>query len=341
MRASDFDYHLPPELIAQRPLERRDESRLLVLDRATGGIAHRRFAELPELLRPGDVLVFNQSKVIPARLRGRKPTGGRVEALLVEALDGRTWRAMVHPGLKPGQVVQFGEARDALAARVLDVTEDGLRRLEFDRAGEELRQAIWRLGEMPTPPYVHEVLRDPSRYQTVYATVEGSVAAPTAGLHFTPELFARLRERGCQLEFVTLHVGIGTFQPVKAEEVTAHRMHAERCHVEPEVARRLQQARREGRRLVAVGTTSVRTLETAADDAGYVQPFAGETRLFVYPGYRFRAVDAMVTNFHLPRSTLLMLVCAFAGRAAVLRAYEAAVGERYRFYSFGDAMLIA
>jgi len=340
VKVSDFDYDLPPDLIAQRPLARRDESRLLRLDRATGHVEHRRFAELPDLLRPGDVLVFNRSKVIPARLRGRKATGGRAEALLVRATDARTWQALTRPGLRPGQEVRFGEGPDALAARVVGVEEDGLRRLEFDRAGEELRQAVWRLGEMPTPPYVRQRLRDPAEYQTVYAAEEGSVAAPTAGFHFTPELLARLRERGYQLEFVTLHVGLGTFQAVKVEEVAAHRMHAEYCHVEPEVARRLQEARRDGRRLVAVGTTSVRTLETAADDAGLVQPFAGETRLFIYPGYRFRTVDAIVTNFHLPRSTLLTLVCAFAGREVILRAYAEAIRERYRFYSFGDAMLI-
>lgn len=340
MRASDFEYDLPAELIAQRPLARRDESRLLVLKRATGQVQHRRFVDLPELLQPGDVLVLNQSKVIPARLRGRKPTGGRAEVLLVKALDGRTWQALVRPGLRVGQRVRFGEGPDVLVGRVVCVEEDGLRQVEFDRADDDLRQAIWRLGEMPTPPYVREKLRHPDEYQTVYASVEGSVAAPTAGFHFTPEMLARLRQRGYQLEFVTLHVGLGTFQPVKAEEVSAHRMHAEYCHVEPEVARRLGEARRERRRLVAVGTTSVRTLETAADAEGLVQPFLGETRLFIYPGYRFKAVDAMVTNFHLPRSTLLMLVCAFAGLEPVLRAYAEAVRQRYRFYSFGDAMLI-
>lgn len=339
MRTSDFDYHLPPKLIAQHPLERRDQSRLLVLDRATGRVEHHIFHELPDLLRPDDVLVFNESKVIPARLHGIKSTGGKVECLLVRQLDASTWEAMTRPGLRIGQEVTFG-AGPALCARVLDVEADGLRHLAFDVSGEALRAAIWRLGEMPTPPYVHERISEPDRYQTIYAREEGSVAAPTAGFHFTPELLARLRARGMELEFVTLHVGLGTFQPVKAEELAEHRMHSEYCRIPPDIATRLTAAREAGRRIVAVGTTAVRTLETAADEAGRIRPFVGETRLFVYPGYRFRAVDAMVTNFHLPRSTLLMLVSAFAGRDLILAAYETAVAERYRFYSFGDAMLI-
>ena len=339
MKTSDFDYHLPPELIAQHPLERRDQSRLLLLDRATGRVEHHVFHELPDLLRSDDVLVFNESKVIPTRLYGRKSTGGRVECLLVRQLDAATWEAMTRPGLRRGQEVAFGAGPD-LRARVLDVEPDGLRHLAFDASGEALRSAIWRLGEMPTPPYVHERISEPERYQTVYAREEGSVAAPTAGFHFTPELLERLRARGMELEFVTLHVGLGTFQPVKAEEIAEHRMHSEYCRVPPDVAERLTTAREAGRRIVAVGTTAVRTLETAADESGRIRPFVGETRLFVYPGYRFKAVDAMVTNFHLPKSTLLMLVSAFAGREHILAAYEAAVADHYRFYSFGDAMLI-
>lgn len=339
MRVADFDYYLPPELIAQRPLPRRDESRLLWLDRATETLSHRRFGDLPDLLKPGDVLVLNQSKVIPARLRGRKSTGGRVELLLVKPLDEATWQAMTHPGLKPGQEISFGEAGD-FRATVTWIEEDGLRRVRFDRSGLDLRRAIDAVGEMPTPPYVREPLRSPEEYQTVYASVEGSVAAPTAGLHFTEALLSRLRDRGFQLEFVTLHVGLGTFQPVKADLVSEHRMHAELCQIEPEVARRLTAARDAGRRLVAVGTTSVRTIESAADAEGRIRPFAGETSIFLYPGYHFKAVDVLITNFHLPRSTLLMLVSAFAGREPVLRAYAEAVERRYRFFSFGDAMLI-
>lgn len=345
MKTADFDYHLPPELIAQHPLERRDASRLLRLDRRSGRVEHHRFRDLPHLLRPDDVLVFNESKVIPARLHGRKVTGGnvggKVECLLVRQIDGATWEAMTRPGLRVGQRVELGPPDDPLGALVRGVEPDGLRHLAFDRAGEALRSAIWRLGEMPTPPYVHERIARPERYQTVYAREEGSVAAPTAGFHFTPELLEGLRARGMALEFVTLHVGLGTFQPVKSEELTAHRIHAEYCRMPPEVAARLTAARSAGRRIVAIGTTAVRTLETAVDEEGRIQPFAGETRLFIYPGYRFRAVEAMVTNFHLPRSTLLMLVAAFAGRERILAAYEAAVAERYRFYSFGDAMLIA
>jgi S-adenosylmethionine:tRNA ribosyltransferase-isomerase len=341
VRAADFDYDLPTELIAQRPLERRDQSRLLRLDRATGRVSHHVFLELPDLLRQDDVLVFNESKVIPARLHGRKSTGGRVECLLVRQLDERAWEAMTRPGLRAGQEVTFGEPPDDLGARVSAVDSDGLRHLAFDVSGTDLRSAIWRLGEMPTPPYVRERIADPERYQTVYAREEGSVAAPTAGFHFTPEILDRLRSKGMQLEFVTLHVGLGTFLPVKVEDVAAHQMHSEYCRVAPEIAARLTAAREAGRRIVAVGTTAVRTLETAAGENGRISPFAGETRLFIRPGYRFRAVEAMVTNFHLPRSTLLMLVAAFAGRAATLDAYEAAVSQRYRFYSFGDAMLIS
>lgn len=341
MRVSDFDYDLPPELIAQHPLERRDASRLLVLDRTTGAFRHHRFAELPDLLRPDDVLVFNQSKVIPARLHGEKPTGGRVELLLVQPTDERTWRAMTRPGLRVGQSARFGEGPDALGATVVAVEPDGLRQVAFDRSGPALHDAIWQLGEMPTPPYVHERLGDRARYQTVYAQAEGSVAAPTAGLHFTPELLEELRMRGHSLEFVTLHVGLGTFQPVKVDEVSEHRMHFERCEVSPEVAERLTAARRAGRRIVAVGTTAARTLESAADQAGAIRPFSAETGIFIYPGYRFKAVDALLTNFHLPRSTLLMLVSALAGRESILAAYREAVRERYRFFSFGDAMLIA
>lgn len=340
MKTSDFDYYLPEDLIAQHPLEHREDSRLLVLDRASGTRQHRRFADLPSLLRPDDVLVFNESKVIPARLRGKKPTGGRAEALLVKPLDDCSWLALTKPGLRLGQLIVFGDSAHPLCARVTAIEEDGLRHLKFDRHGADLHAAIWGQGEMPTPPYIHEKLGDPARYQTVYAREEGSVAAPTAGLHFTPEILAALQARGNQLEFITLHVGLGTFQPIKTDEVTAHQMHSEYSQVPADVAHRLQLARQQGRRIVAVGTTSVRTLEAAADESGDVQPFAGETRIFIYPGYRYKAVKALITNFHLPKSTLLMLVCALAGRDQILDAYAEAVAERYRFFSFGDAMLI-
>jgi S-adenosylmethionine:tRNA ribosyltransferase-isomerase len=338
LRTTDFDYVLPQELIAQEPLAQRDASRLMVLRRATETIEHRRFTDLPALLPPRAMLVLNQSRVIPARLHGRKSTGGRVEALLVERVGADAWTAMVRPGLRIGQHVVFGDG--SLTGTVTALLEDGLRSLAFSVSGDELRDAIWRLGEMPTPPYVHRRLERADRYQTVYARVDGSVAAPTAGFHFTPELLAALQERGFGIEYVTLHVGPGTFQPVKADDVSEHRMHAERCTVEPSVADAINAARADGRAIVAVGTTSVRTLESAVDEPGQVRPLDGQTRLFVRPGFSFRAVDAMLTNFHLPRSTLLMLVSGFAGREFVLRAYVEAVRERYRFFSFGDAMLI-
>jgi S-adenosylmethionine:tRNA ribosyltransferase-isomerase len=341
LRVSDFEYDLPPELIAQHPLERRDASRLLVLDKRTGAVSHHLFAELPDLLRPDDVLVFNQSKVIPARLHGHKQTGGQVEFLLVQPTGDDSWRTMTRPGLKVGQHATFGAGADTLSATVVVVEADGLRVVRFDRAGRALHDAIWRLGELPTPPYVHEHIADPDRYQTVFARIEGSVAAPTAGLHFTPEMLDHLRVRGHELEFVTLHVGLGTFQPVKVEELSEHEMHRERCEVAPDVAARLTAAKRAGRRIVAVGTTAARTLESATDGSGEIHPFLDETGIFIYPGYQFRAVDALITNFHLPRSTLLMLVSALAGRENVLAAYREAVRERYRFFSFGDAMFIA
>jgi S-adenosylmethionine:tRNA ribosyltransferase-isomerase len=335
-RTSDYDYTLPPERIAQRPLPQRDRARLLRLDRATGAIAHGHVLDLPDLLRPGDVLVMNDSRVIPARLIGRKPSGGRVEALLVRQVTPDTWLAMTRPGLRPGQVVDFG----SLSATVTGAAADGLRRLRFDRSGEDLRRAIQVAGQMPTPPYITAPLASPDEYQTVYARVEGSVAAPTAGFHFTQALLAALRERGVQTEWVTLHVGPGTFQPVKTEDVAAHRLHAEWATVPEEVACRLNAARAEGSRIIAVGTTATRTLETAAAPDGTIQPFTGDTALFIVPGYAFRAIDGLLTNFHLPRSTLLMLVSAFAGRERVLAAYAEAIACGYRFYSFGDAMLI-
>ena len=344
MRTDDFDYPLPRELIAQTPVEPRDHSRLLVVDRARDTLAHRRFYELPDLLRSGDLLVLNDSRVIPARLYGRRAdTGGRVELLLLRREMPGVWQCLGKPSrrLRPGMTLHFPEG---LEARVLEVGEDGLRRVELN--DESL---VERVGQVPLPPYIHTSLEDTARYQTVYAGVgkdkKGSVAVPTAGLHFTHELMQRLEASGLELAFVTLHVGLDTFRPVQEEDPQEHKLHTESWELPPATAEAVNRARREGRRIVAVGTTSVRVLEQAAPLAerhGHegIQAGAGWADLFILPGHRFRIVDALVTNFHLPRSTLLMLVSAFAGRERVLAAYREAVGERYRFYSFGDAMLI-
>ncbi|HLG51395.1 MAG TPA: tRNA preQ1(34) S-adenosylmethionine ribosyltransferase-isomerase QueA [Chloroflexota bacterium] len=337
MQLADFDYDLPPELIAQTPLPDRDRCRLLVLHRQSGTVEHHRFDDLPGLLRPGDVLVMNDSRVLPARLFGQKPTGGRVEILLTRRQRPDAWLALVRPGLRPGQGIRFAED---LVATVEEVREDGQRLLRFDRSGAELDAAIHRIGTMPIPPYIREPLADPSAYQTVYAREEGSVAAPTAGLHFTPTLLDRLAGAGIELVFLTLHVGPGTFRPVKTPDPSQHHLDAEWYRLGPEAADRINRARDEGRRIIAVGTTVVRTLESLADDRGHVAPTEGETALFILPGHAFRCVDAMITNFHLPRSTLIMLVAAFAGRERILAAYREAIALRYRFYSFGDAMLI-
>ena len=335
---ADFDYDLPPELIAQSPLANRDQCRLLVLNRQSGTVEHRRFDELPTILRKGDLLVLNDSRVIPARLLGQKETGGRVEILLTRRIAPDRWLALSHPGLRDGQVIHFREGIEATAEGAAD---DGQLRISFNRTGADLDEAIHRIGVMPTPPYVKKRLDRPDDYQTVYARHEGSIAAPTAGLHFSPNLLDRLVEVGIELAYLTLHVGIGTFRPVKADEVSHHRMHAEWYRLTPTVAEQINRAKAEGRRVVAVGTTVVRTLESVAEAEGPVRPSEGETSLFIVPGHVFRVVDAMITNFHLPRSTLLMLVSAFAGREHVLAAYREAVFQRYRFFSFGDAMLIA
>jgi S-adenosylmethionine:tRNA ribosyltransferase-isomerase len=337
-----YDYELPPELIAQHPVEPRDSSRLMLVDRATGAIAHHVFRDLPTLLRPHDLLVGNRSRVIPARLRGHKlPSGGAVEILLLRNQGDGRWEALVRPGkrLSVGTRVGFGD-RDAFA-EIVDRTEAGGRVVRFldrhDRPldGEPFERWLGRVGEMPLPPYIKEPLGDPERYQTVYAQVPGSAAAPTAGLHFTPALLFRLREAGIGLTNVVLHVGLDTFRPVETDDLRQHRIHSEWCELPESTAARIAAARRAGGRIVAVGTTAVRVLETSGGE-----PYQGDTRLFIYPGYQFRAVDALITNFHLPRSSLLMLVSAFAGRELVLRAYAEAVAERYRFFSFGDAMLI-
>lgn len=342
MRTVDFDYELPPELIAQTPIEPRDAARLLVVHRQTGDLEHRVFADLPDYLRPHDLLVCNDSRVIPARLRGRKASGGRVEVLLLTQRDARTWEALVRgKGLRPGARIVIEDAAGAPAAAATVVAEmpDGARLLAFDH---ELAPLLPQVGEVPLPPYIHEPLADPERYQTVYARVAGSVAAPTAGLHFTPQLIDRLQRLGVDFAFVTLHVGLGTFRPVQAERIEDHRMHSEWGELPPSVAERIVATRAAGGRCVAVGTTAVRVLETAAQrSAGAaLAPYAGWTDLFIRPGFRFQVVDALITNFHLPRSTLLMLVSAFAGRELILRAYAEAIRLRYRFFSFGDAMLI-
>ena len=340
VRTSDFDYELPPERIAQHPTVRRDESRLLVLDRATGRTQHRRFTDLPSLIAAGDVLVLNETRVFPARLLGRKPTGAPAEVLLLRPLEGdRRWLALVRPGgkLKPGRVV---DVADDLSVRILDSTEAGERVVEL--VTDDPAAAIEKHGRMPLPPYIERDAgaEDAERYQTVYARAPGSVAAPTAGLHFTPELLDAVRASGATIERVVLHVGVGTFRPVEVDDPARHRMHAEWYHVPDEVAERLNAARARGGALWSVGTTVARTLETVAGDDGTIRPGSGWTDIFIRPPYRFRAVDRLITNFHLPRSTLLMLVSAFGGRDAVLAAYREAVAEGYRFYSYGDAMAL-
>lgn len=342
MDVSQFDFHLPEELIAQSPLPHRSASRLMVLHRETGKLEHRSFSDLTEYLRPKDVLVINDTRVRPARLIGtKKATGGRVEILLLKPLGDDRWEVLAKPArrLKPGHAIRFGNGElQAVVEGESDVAGGRIVRLLYE--AEDLEALLERLGEMPLPPYIRRRLGDPERYQTVYARAVGSAAAPTAGLHFTPELLEALRARGVDIAAITLHVGLGTFRPVTAERVEEHRMHAEYYEVGDEAAEKIRSARKRGGRVVAVGTTSVRTLETVAGLHGEIVPAKGWTDIFIYPGYRFRAVDALITNFHLPRSTLLMLVSAFASRRQILAAYEEAVNRRYRFFSFGDAMLV-
>jgi S-adenosylmethionine:tRNA ribosyltransferase-isomerase len=340
VKLSEFDFHLPEELIAQHPVEPRDASRLFVLHRDGGAFEHRHFRDLPEYLRPGDALVVNETRVMPARLMGqREGTGGAIEVLLLKRLDRNRWETLVKPGKKarPGQRIQFGDG--VLVGTVLETTEVGGRVIEFAYEGI-FEEILDRLGQMPLPPYIHEQLDNPERYQTVYAREWGSAAAPTAGLHFTPELLARIEAMGVAVHKVLLHVGLGTFRPVQVDDVLEHKMHSEFYMVTPETAEALNRVKASGGRIVAVGTTSVRTLETVTAADGTVQPGEGWTDIFIYPGYRFKAVDVMITNFHLPKSTLLMLISAFANREQILAAYEEAVAQRYRFFSFGDAMLI-
>ena len=338
MKLSDFMYDLPEERIAQTPVEPRDHSRLMVIHRDTGEIEHRHFYDIIEYLNPGDCLVINETKVIPARLYGERPTGGACEVLLLKQLGPKRWETLVRPGkkLKPGAEVVFGDGR--LRCRVMETTDVGGRIVEFECEGS-FEAALDALGEMPLPPYIHEKLEDRDRYQTVYAKQDGSAAAPTAGLHFTPELMDRIRQKGVDIVPVLLHVGLGTFRPVKVENIEEHEMHSEYFEVTPQAAERINAARQSGGRIIAVGTTSVRTLESAAEDGRLVAK-RGDTSIFIKPGYRFQLVDALITNFHLPGSTLIMLVSALWDRERILAAYRIAVEEEYRFFSFGDAMLI-
>ena len=339
MKTKDFWYDLPEELIAQTPLQQRDTSRLLVLDKVTGQVTHRHFYDILEYLRPGDCLVMNDSRVLPARLLGHRPTGGAVELLLLRDLGDKKWECLAKPGrkLQAGQQVIFGSGE--LTATVVAVQEDGNRVVEFSYEGIFL-EVLERLGKMPLPPYIKAELQDQERYQTVYSRQTGSAAAPTAGLHFTNELLGRIREKGVKTAFVTLHVGLGTFRPVKAEDISQHHMHSELCMISAETAQILNDTRNAGGRIVCVGTTSCRTLESLVNEDGSFEPKNRWTDIFIFPGYRFKAMDALITNFHLPESTLVMLVSAFAGRENVLEAYEEAVNRKYRFFSFGDAMLI-
>ena len=340
MKTSDFDYFLPEELIAQTPIEPRDHSRLLVYDRADHSVQHLHFYDLPRFLNPGDVMVVNDTRVIPARLLGEKEeTHVPVEILLLKRLEKDLWEALVRPGrrLAPGTWCSFGDG--LLRAEIVDRAPEGARLVRFHYQGV-FEEILDRLGQMPLPPYIHERLQDRERYQTVYAREEGSAAAPTAGLHFTPELLEQIREKGVEIVPVLLHVGLGTFRPVKEEDVSQHQMHVEHYEVTPEAAEKINRARAEGHRCVCIGTTSVRTLETVSTEDGLVHAQNGDTGIFIMPGYHFKATDALVTNFHLPQSTLLMLISALMGREEALRVYRIAVEEKYRFFSVGDAMLI-
>ncbi len=340
MNVSDFNFELPQELIAQDPLEDRSSSRLLVLDRKTGAVCHKTFRDVTSYLKPGDCLVINDTKVIPARLYGvREETGAKIEVLLLKRREGDVWETLVKPGKKArlGTRLSFGDG--LLKGTVTDVAEEGNRLIRFFYEGI-FEEILDRLGQMPLPPYITHELKDKNRYQTVYAKHDGSAAAPTAGLHFTEELLEEIRDMGVEIAHVTLHVGLGTFRPVKVENILDHHMHSEFYMVEEEEAKKVNRAKREGGRVICVGTTSCRTLESATGEDGILKAGSGWTDIFIYPGYRFKILDCLVTNFHLPESTLVMLVCALAGREQVLGAYEEAIKERYRFFSFGDAMFI-
>ena len=340
MKVTEFDYDLPKELIAQTPIEKRDESRLMVLNRKTKTIEHKIFKDIIDYLEPGDCLVRNNTKVIPARIYGKKETGANIEFLLLNNIKGDIWECIVRPGnkLHVGTKVTFGDG--ILKADILDIMSGGTRKVEFHYDGI-FNEILDKIGLMPLPPYIHEELKDRDRYQTVYAKYDGSAAAPTAGLHFTPELLKKIEEKGVKIANVTLHVGIGTFRPVKEDEVEKHEMHSEHFYIKQEDCDKINETKKNGKRVIAVGTTSCRVLESIADEnTGMVEPYEGDTKIFIYPGYKFKCIDALITNFHLPQSTLLMLVSALAGKDYIMRAYKEAVKEKYRFFSFGDAMFI-
>ena len=340
MKTQDFYFDLPPELIAQTPIVKRDASRLLVLPKEEGEVAHRHFYDLTDYLRPGDCLILNDSRVLPARLLGQRlPGGGACEVLLLIDRGDNVWECLVRPGkrLRRGARVSFGDGK--LKGEIVDELPDGNRLVKFEYEGIFL-EVLDALGKMPLPPYIKAELQDRERYQTVYSRVVGSAAAPTAGLHFTPELLEKVQEMGVSLGYVTLHVGLGTFRPVKEENILDHDMHSEYCVIPPETAELINRTKANGGRVICVGTTSCRTIESWAGENGHMEPSAGWTKIFIYPGYRFKVLDGLITNFHLPESTLLMLVSALAGRERVLEAYKEAVAEQYRFFSFGDAMLI-
>ena len=340
MKTSDFNFHLPEELIAQHPLEKRDNSRLMVLDKATGEIEHKHFYDVLNYLNLGDTLVLNNTRVLPARLIGEKEnTGGKIEFLLLKRIEGDKWECLAKPGkrAKIGTIFTFGEGK--LKCKVVDIVEEGNRIIEFIYDGI-FEQVLDELGEMPLPPYITERLEDRERYQTVYSKEKGSAAAPTAGLHFTKELLEKVKEKGVNIAYVTLHVGLGTFRPVKVDDVNEHVMHSEFYHLEEEDAKIINDTKKNGGKIISVGTTSTRTLETIGDENGMVRAQSGWTNIFIYPGYEFKVVDKLITNFHLPESTLIMLVSALAGKEKVMNAYNEAVKEKYRFFSFGDSMII-
>ncbi len=340
MKLEEFDYYLPEELIAQVPIKKRDESRLMVLNKENETIEDKVFKDIIDYLQPGDCLVRNNTKVIPARLYGKKDTGANVEFVLLNRIENDIWESIVRPGnkLKPGTEVIFGDG--ILKAKILDVMDGGTRKVEFSYEGI-FNEILDQIGLMPLPPYIHESLKEKSRYQTVYAKYEGSAAAPTAGLHFTPELLKKIEEKGVKIANVTLHVGIGTFRPVKEENIEEHKMHTEHFYIKQEDVEKINETKKSGGRVIAVGTTSCRVLETIADEkTGLVAPIESDTGIYIYPGYKFKCIDGLITNFHLPKSTLLMLVSAFANREYILKAYKHAVDEKYRFFSFGDAMFL-
>ena len=339
MDLKEFYYDLPEELIAQVPIQKRDESRLMVLDRENKTIEHKIFKDILDYLKPGDCLVRNNTKVIPARIYGKKETGANVELLLLNNIEGDIWEAIVRPGnkLHVGTKVTFGEG--LLNAEILEVMEGGTRKVKFTYNGI-FNEILDQIGLMPLPPYIHEELKEKDRYQTVYAKYQGSAAAPTAGLHFTEELLEKIKEKGVEIANVTLHVGIGTFRPVKVDKIEEHHMHSEHYYIKKEDAEKINNAKKNGGRIISVGTTSCRVLESIADENGFVKETEGDTSIFIYPGYKFKCIDALITNFHLPESTLLMLVSALAGKDYIMKAYKEAVEQKYRFFSFGDAMFI-